>query len=63
MAIVKLNASKSGNFPSPETQREIHQKEQSDNHQPIGFTQLDLDMIALEDFVHRCPLPNEDLAD
>ncbi|KAA3509403.1 type IV secretion system protein VirE1 [Agrobacterium vitis] len=62
MAIVKLNPSNSSNSSSPETHREIQQKK-TDNHEPSGFTQLDLDMIELENFVHQCPLPNEDLAD
>ncbi|NTI26892.1 type IV secretion system protein VirE1 (plasmid) [Rhizobium rhizogenes] len=63
MVIVKLNLSKSSNSSSPETHREIHQQKKTENHEPSGFTQLDLDMIALENFVHQCPLPNEDLAD
>ncbi|OOO40719.1 UNVERIFIED_ORG: type IV secretion system protein VirE1 [Rhizobium sophorae] len=62
MAIIKLNANKTRPVSLPEEPREIHPEAFSINHRSNGFTSLDLEMIELENFVLRCPLPEENLA-
>ncbi|NTA19708.1 type IV secretion system effector chaperone VirE1 [Agrobacterium tumefaciens] len=61
MAIIKPHANKN-RATSPIERPESLIEEMSGSHPPIGFTSLDLAMIELEDFVHRCPLPEDNLA-
>ncbi|AHK05308.1 type IV secretion system effector chaperone VirE1 (plasmid) [Agrobacterium radiobacter] len=61
MAIIKPHANKN-RTTSPIERPESLIEEMSGSNPPIGFTSLDLAMIELEDFVHRCPLPGDNLA-
>lgn len=55
MAIVKLNKNNRLDTSSAEEKQEIHKQDHSRDHATSAFTSLDLDMIALEKFIQKCP--------
>ncbi|CVI63662.1 type IV secretion system protein VirE1 (plasmid) [Agrobacterium leguminum] len=63
MATIKFGTDKSTGKLTAVDEERIDEECQLRDNSDSAFTALDVEMIALEDFIRQCPLPHKQTAD